>query len=113
MLYNTVPLEDSPELVQLLKWVNPKLNDSACLLTLEETYGWSRHYISNKSLIVYTEYNLTRGIELAKSKNFTYIYFIWWRNDLLKLLIFPQTVPSYFTEIYTLDRMAVYLYIVS
>ena len=110
MLYNTVPLEDSPEVTQLMNWVNTRLNASACLLTLEVTYGWARLTIKNKSLIVYDEYNITRGLEKALARNFTQIYFIYWRNDLLKMLIFTKAVPPYFTENYHLERMAVYIY---
>jgi hypothetical protein len=122
MLQTTVSVQDTPPLVDCLKWLNATADENSTTVTHYAVYDWVYIYLHNKHIVstakeqlgtsAQTEAMLAENIvQIAKEASANgsdRVYTVWWISGQGWYQI--PTLPSDFKEVYRAGRMAVYLY---
>ncbi len=121
MVQNTLPISDNPDLVECINWINNNAVNNSVIIShyalydLTVLYGHDRLVIpvrQSPSLWVHlqNETTLVDGMieasRIALAAGNSTVYTVWWINGDGWYKI--SALPSYFTEVYRSDRMAVY-----
>jgi len=109
MLQNTVSINDCPDVVDSMQWLNDHMNQSDCLLSHRAFYGWVTYYLNSSQIVLY-EYD--DPAEVAPNVSFRVdgsVYLVWWVNG--QGWYGQSSVSSEFHEVYASGRIAVYQYI--
>ncbi len=107
MLQNTVPLQDCPDVDNVLKWFNTTKNQNDVLLTHDAFNGWATTMVDDKHIICY---GYSQPDELAQSlhQQGYSVKVIWWLPELGQ---HGQTsLSASFTELYQSGDIAIYYY---
>lgn len=105
MLQNSIPLEDSPSVVEVLNWLNTHAPSNSCLMTYEPFTGWSRLYTSSNITVI--PFNLSLEALQTGLKYYSHVYVIWWIRG---VGWYNWNPPLYLTVNYSYGRIAVYSY---
>ncbi|MHA1754088.1 MAG: hypothetical protein ACTSYR_01050 [Candidatus Odinarchaeia archaeon] len=105
MLQNSVPLIDTPSVVNALKWLSVNAPINSCILTYEPFMGWVRMFVDSKITII--PYNLTTTSLERADELFEKVYLIWWVEGVDWYNWMPS--PS-FNVNYSIGRIAIYCY---
>ncbi|MCJ7505953.1 hypothetical protein MUP05_05735 [Candidatus Bathyarchaeota archaeon] len=109
MLRNTVPIEDTPDVKQALLWLNQNMGNDTCLLTRDAFLNWAKLYLDKGNTIIYYRFkDVSAGLKLAETFNYSRIYWIWWAENGVGLSRYGQSVPNDFLPIYTTGNIVVY-----
>lgn len=123
MLQTTISVNDSPSIVQCLKWLNENMSESSVIVSHYALYDWFSLYLPDKQIIntpevgstwtqIQTEAALADAmVELARNSSASGhdVYTVWWINGLGWYQI--PSLPSDFKEVYVSGRMAVFSYV--
>ncbi len=105
MLQNSIPLEDSPSVVEVLNWLNTHSVSNSCLMAYEPFTGWSRLYTSSNITVI--PFNLSVEMLNLGLKYYSHVYVIWWIRG---VGWYNWEPPLYLVENYTYGRIALYSY---
>jgi len=111
MQMNTVPLQDTQDMIRILDHLNEVMGENSCLLVHDAFYNWAMMRLEgNKTLIYYGagfKARLLDGLKLAEEKGFKAIYWIWWEPG---LDWYGQEVPAEFQPYLKSGRITAYVY---
>jgi hypothetical protein len=112
MLRNTVPIEDTLNVKQALLWLNQNMGNDTCLLTRDAFFNWAKLYLDKGNTIIYYQSkDVSAGLKLAETFNYTRIYWIWWKENGVGEKWYGQSVPSDFVPLYITGNIVVYKHV--
>ena len=108
MLSNTVPVEDTPHVVEALQWLDTNMDDESCLLAGNVFINWAKLSLDTRRTVIdYKGEKVVDGVNYALSLNFTSVYWVWWENG-VGLHWYDQAVPETFSPVYSSGDIVVY-----
>lgn len=107
MLQNTVSINDCSDVTKALQWVRLNMNQSDVLLSHRAFYGWALSELNKDQVILY-EYD--NPVEIAQSMLAEHrrVFLVWWADG--QGWYGQQSIDSYFNEVFSSGKIAVYVY---
>jgi hypothetical protein len=104
----TVPLQDVDDTVEVIEWLNGRMNDDSCVLVQHVFLGWAKLYLDNEHTIVYFTADVEAALDTALEHGFDSVYSLWWNEN---VGLYGLTVPSYFSPVFESGRIAAFQYL--
>jgi hypothetical protein len=123
MLQNTIPLRDNPSFIACCNWITDNAATDSVVVEHYALYDLSTIYLHGEKIVPVLSSpsiwnsiqnqtslvdNLSNASELALVNGNSTVYTIWWVNGEGWYQI--ASLPSNFTEVFHIDRMAVYAF---
>jgi len=108
MLHNTVPLRDVDDTVEVMQWLNRRMNNSSVVLIHHAFLSWADLYLDKAHPIVYYVKDLKTALNVAFDHDFDSVYLVWWNEN---VGWYDLTVPEYFVSVFCSGRISAFKYI--
>ena len=113
MLQNTIPVEESPQLVMTMHWLSSNIPKNGILMLHNAIYGWAKEYFRAPNTIVwfYPGTTLSAGLSYALDQGYSMIYTVWWADG--QGWYGEPTVPNGFVVLHREGAFGVFLFLES
>lgn len=105
MLQSSIALNDIPDTIKALEWLNEHMDNTSCVLVEERFLGWALIVLNaNKNIVTYPVHlSPNNALDMALNAGFKKIYLLWYTS--------PTSIDvSIFKEVYIRGRTAVYIF---
>jgi len=106
LLQSSVPLSDSAQVVQAMRWLEASMPSNSVVIAHEAFYGWARAYLSPDKTTINSLLN-SPSSELSLTTNYRHVFTVWWVPG---SGWFSPTFPTSATVSATFGDIAVYEY---
>jgi len=82
MLQSSVPLRDSPDVVNSFQWLSSNIQTNSVIIAPNAVYGWASEYYTGKAAILTFKPGTTFDamLQQALQQGYTTLYTVWWAN---------------------------------
>jgi hypothetical protein len=108
MLQNTVPHRDVEGVVDVMNWLNERMEDGSGILLHQVFLWWGRLYLDDKIVIIHYSIDVQEGLDVALEQGFNPVYLVWWEEN---PGWYPVDVPNDYIQIFESDRIAAFQYL--
>ena len=108
MLQNTVPDRDVEGVVEVMNWLNERMEEGSVILLHQAFLWWGRLYLDDKIVIIHYLVDVQEGLDVALEQGFNPVYLVWWEEN---PGWYQVDVPNDYMQVFESGRIAAFQYV--